>query len=288
MFRRIFANKYTIILIGLGGIAALIVLASGLQSLEFQPARLAARRASEEMNVPAIIHQAEQAPLIDKIIFAALVVLLLALSISLLDKQIRAWLLRVIPRAIIIAWAVLMLMSALQPKNQTPMEEPAQPAAESAPAPQLPDIPKFDVNALADSVTYWVSVGVAFGLLIAAWWFWNLRRKQESPLEEIAVAARAALDDLTQGGEVDDAVIRCYVRMSAAVSKGRGLIRQSGMTPGEFAQRMEQNGLPSVDVRQLTRLFEAARYGGKQSTDVETGKAAACLNAIILACEARR
>jgi hypothetical protein len=69
--------------------------------------------------------------------------------------------------------------------------------------------------------------------------------------------------------------------MNAAVNKRRGLFRQSAMTPGEFAKRLEQAGLPSDSVHHLTRLFEKARYSRHTTSADDVKEAVACLSSIL-------
>ena len=78
--------------------------------------------------------------------------------------------------------------------------------------------------------------------------------------------------------------MNCYARMSAAVSRKRGLVRKEAMTPAEFARRLEQAGLPGDPVQRLTRLFESVRYGAKQSNQNEINEAVSCLKAILHFC----
>jgi Domain of unknown function (DUF4129) len=56
------------------------------------------------------------------------------------------------------------------------------------------------------------------------------------------------------------------------------------MTPGEFATRLEQAGLPSDAVHRLTHLFERVRYGGHRSATPEVNEAVACLTTILQYC----
>lgn len=72
--------------------------------------------------------------------------------------------------------------------------------------------------------------------------------------------------------------------MSEAVSRKRGLLRSTAMTPSEFARRLERAGLPGEAVGRLTGLFEAVRYGGRTSSQREINEAVSCLTAILHYC----
>jgi multisubunit Na+/H+ antiporter MnhF subunit len=132
----------------------------------------------------------------------------------------------------------------------------------------------------------WVSYAVtllviglagALGYLV-----WQLTHTPKDRLHEIT---RSALDDLSAGRDWEDVVIRCYVDMSATVSRRRGVGRHQAMTPREFAVRLEQMGLPANSVGRLTRLFEQARYGNLKSGPDQVREATACLAEIMQAVE---
>jgi crotonobetainyl-CoA:carnitine CoA-transferase CaiB-like acyl-CoA transferase len=71
--------------------------------------------------------------------------------------------------------------------------------------------------------------------------------------------------------------------MNVVVSHQRQLNREEFMTPGEFARRLEEAGLPTEPVRKLTELFERARYSSRASQNGDAADATQCLAAITLA-----
>jgi hypothetical protein len=121
---------------------------------------------------------------------------------------------------------------------------------------------------------------------LIGWFIYTRRPKlgQALSMAEIAGIAREAREGLQEGQDWDDAIVRCYVRMNEIVTQERGLVRQLGNTPAEFALRMERAGLPGEAVRTLTRLFEGVRYGGKTTSPAERDLAAAALSAILHYC----
>jgi hypothetical protein len=137
---------------------------------------------------------------------------------------------------------------------------------------------------------YLISLGVilllaVIAFLISRWWLQRQRlRKASQPLEGLAKVARSSLADISSGRGWEDAIVKCYLRMSNVVAAQRGLIRRMDLTPSEFAMRLEGAGLPGEAVRQLTSLFEAARYGARQASRKETIEAMACLTTILHAC----
>lgn len=116
------------------------------------------------------------------------------------------------------------------------------------------------------------------------------RREQSAPenaFEELVDAAQDALDTYHSGASFKNAVIRCYVEMSAAVEKYRGIQRQDTMTPREFECQLAQLGFSAEPVRRLTRMFEAVRYGTQAPGKAEEQQTMQCLTAIMNACQKR-
>jgi hypothetical protein len=70
--------------------------------------------------------------------------------------------------------------------------------------------------------------------------------------------------------------------MSQALKKGRGIERDASMTTGEFEASLEAAGIPHEPIHQLTRLFDAVRYGNWQPGPAEKQKAIQCLEAIMI------
>ena len=105
-------------------------------------------------------------------------------------------------------------------------------------------------------------------------------------MEAIARAARISLDDLADGRQWGDVVVEAYARMTDAVRVARGMQRDAAWTPREFAEFLAHKGLPASAVNDLTRLFEAARYGGAIADEKARLRAASCLQSILQACKA--
>jgi hypothetical protein len=143
---------------------------------------------------------------------------------------------------------------------------------------------------ISSAVLFLVSFGIILFLaltifLVSRWWLRRKRlQKPASPLVGLAEIARSSLADLSFGRNWEDAVIKCYTRMNEVVGAQRGLHRRRDLTPREFASRLEEVGLPGDAVRRLTRLFEAARYGVKDTSREEVDEAISCITTILHAC----
>ena len=112
---------------------------------------------------------------------------------------------------------------------------------------------------------------------------WRTHRR-ESPVATLAGAAQNALETFKAGGDFENIVIQCYAEMSDVLKEYRGIQRQETTTPREFEHHLEELGFPRKPVRQLTRTFEAVRYGAIHPGSEEEQQAVACLTAIIEAC----
>ena len=106
-------------------------------------------------------------------------------------------------------------------------------------------------------------------------------QKDRGALDLIAAEAEAALADIRAGGDLRDAVLRCYFEMSQGLRKSMGIVRDEGMTPREFESALTDSGLPYNSVHRLTRLFESVRYGRHEATEGEIREAVDSLEEII-------
>lgn len=137
-------------------------------------------------------------------------------------------------------------------------------------------------------LSYTVGLLVILGVIFVGWRVFrawqavNVRPAQS--LQDLARIARASLRDLSSGRETTDVIMNCYFRMSDVVADKRQLQRGLGMTPAEFASRLEEAGLPGDAVQRLTRLFEAVRYGERRAGPREVNEAVACLTTILQYC----
>ena len=143
-------------------------------------------------------------------------------------------------------------------------------------------------DAIHPSIPDWFTF--TFGLVLflivmaLAWRSWQRRKRPGQGalglLYNEALSAKKAL----QGGEsFRNVIMRCYYEMGQVVDRQRGVRRKEDMTPREFERRLVEIGLPAGPVAQLTRLFEAVRYGSKQPGEQAERQAIECLDAIIRA-----
>ncbi len=104
-------------------------------------------------------------------------------------------------------------------------------------------------------------------------------------LERVAEQAQATIGALRAGEAFGDVITRSYVQLTRVVREERAIQRERAMTPYEFEQLLIRRGFPVQPVRDLTRLFEAVRYGRRTAGETEEQKAIASLEAIVAFCE---
>jgi hypothetical protein len=132
-------------------------------------------------------------------------------------------------------------------------------------------------------------VGIALfviSVLVLVWIFTSSR--QASAMDLVGLEAEKARQALKTGMHLKDVIIHCYVQMSLALKQEQGIERKDFMTTGEFENLLETVGVPHEAIHQLTRLFDAVRYGNWQPNPVDEQMAIQCLEAIMLYSRAAR
>lgn len=135
-----------------------------------------------------------------------------------------------------------------------------------------------------------VAIAVGAALLIGGAVLLILRRehRRTEPLRLVEQQAQAALDSIQSGGDLREAILRCYYQMIAALDEYRGIRRARDITPHEFENILRERGLPRGPVHELTQLFEQVRYGGYNPGRSEETVAVTSLSAIVSACQRTR
>ncbi len=287
--KKLLGCKVTIVFLALGGLVALILLSAALREFSFRPAepfsfdfgqtapQLPSTTAGEELPLP----------LWKIVLFSGLFLVIFLTLLLMLDPEIRKRLLLRLFRLILTMAALWLALSyAYEQGNLQQTLDLLLAGGSAAPtSPQVPS-PVYVPPQLSPWLVFAVSFGIALALILTGWFIYTRRpvAGRTVSLEELAGIAREARAGLQEGRNWDEAIVRCYVRMNEVVTQERGLVRQLGNTPAEFALRMERAGLPGEAVRTLTGLFEAVRYGGKTTGPAERDLAAAALSAILHSC----
>lgn len=283
-------KRIVVIVLASLGVFMLVLLAASLQSLELKPGQVFFNDRGNEsdffLEFKHLVDSAGSLSLGEALMLAVGFLVLFVLMLAMLSPEARKRVLLTILRVGLTGWAILYALNKFRPEGIFDVESPAAtlegaPAVIDTPPPYIPPVVPPWVNYLVSFLVVLFFAGIGF-------WLYRLLRPPRRSFQTLARAARSALKDLSEGRDWDDAVIRCYARMSEALDQERGLHRQQAMTPQEFASRLEQAGLPSDPVQRLTRLFEKARYGGQKSSRAEVNEAVTCLTAILHAVGAQQ
>ena len=287
-------RRWTLLLAGLA-IAAMVLLAAGLSSLELLPGSPAPR-----VSAPEEIEAGSQ-PALNPNLIQLIVVILGFLSVLFVAFFVFYLLFSAdAKKRLLIALGLLLwlLMLYLVSQEGSPPAPQARQAPVStvaptlAPSTSLPpgvEVPAIDVTIRPPSWLVWLGAItlalLAVGVVSAiAWLVWSRGRGAPTPLQQLAEEAERALGALQAGGDVNDTIMRCYFQMSEILEQERGIARRRAMTPREFERALQGSGLPREPVALLTRLFEKARYGAAAPAAGDEQQAITCLAAIAEAC----
>jgi hypothetical protein len=283
----VWRQRIGILLITAAVVVSMVLLAASLRQADFSPGYpLPAGEREEEttagMGMPVFSRYFEylyMAFLVLSVIFLPLSILYLIVSPEARRNMLR--------NLVLLSWLALLFLLVrgqrrlFEELELLPgVEEPVAPLEAAATVEFVAQPPPWAVTALAILLALLLAAAIV-GLV---WALWLRLRPPESPLEQLAGEAQGALRALQAGADLRDTILRCYAEMSRAVSAERGLRREAAMTPREFERRLAEAGLPGAPVRQLTRLFEAVRYGAWTPGAEEERQAVACLNDILTAC----
>jgi Domain of unknown function (DUF4129) len=206
-----------------------------------------------------------------------------AVVLMITDKKARKLILKLLLYTGVFLLAGILAPRLNQGNQPTATPPPGAAALTNAPAQVTPYVAPEIPWQMAFLVTLLLAL-VVLGLVYYSWRRRSSAASHSSSLAELGQIAQSALDDLDSGRDWSDSIIQCYRRMNEAVGDRRGLHRNEGMTAAEFAGYLQGAGLPAGSVQRLTRLFEAARYGGRKATPEEVDDAANCLRTIVAAC----
>jgi len=291
--RSLFEKKPLVLLLAILALGALTILSVSLRDVSFSDPQPIGREeaAASETAPQAMIQPLPEVSLQSKITLWISMVILLALVAVLLSPEARKRMIRILFR-LVFTYLALYFLFKRYPDILSVFNlfgALGNPTAEQEIA--VDDIPPpvFTPPQETPLLSYFVSLLIVLGILYLAWRLYRTWKEfnvasKHNPLQEIARIARSSLRDLSDGRESTDVILNCYFRMSDVVADKRNLQRGLGMTPSEFAIRLEQSGLPGDAVRRLTKLFEAVRYGERKAGPKDVNEAVACLTTILQYC----
>jgi hypothetical protein len=278
-------GKIWVILLALAALTGLIVLASGLKELKFDPPHLV--KLEELLNLSDVTNGGNipESSWI-RYVIPGMIILIFVLFLGPLRPMTSKNLIKMLLRFALIATVAMLVLGSFAQKsplfNNNEENVTAVPGSDAVPQSFSPPVVsstwEFWIAALIVIIVS-VVLYVIFNRFIDRWF------QPKKGLDEIADIARSALNDLSGDNVSKNVIIRCYVRMNATVNEYRGITRSVGMTPAEFAQHLESAGLPSDGVQGLTHVFEKVRYGAQTISAEDIKEAQQCLTSILKACK---
>ena len=133
----------------------------------------------------------------------------------------------------------------------------------------------------APKILLWLVAIGSFLVLAILTGFIILRGRDRAAGNALGLHILAAKEDLLSGGDLAEAITRCYRRMGETLARERNLGRGASMTVGEYERLLAAEGFPEAPLRGLTGLFETVRYGRRGATEAEQRLALECLDDIL-------
>lgn len=293
-------KRYRVLVVAFVAVAATILLAAGISKMALSPGLSWATWMQLLFGNMDLQREAGMPPLFSgeglvdamRIMFLCLALLIPVLIVAVIfSPDLRKKALRMFVQALFFVVVVMLLfrsgaldsLSNVTQEAQNLFADPA-PEGEMAPLESLPEFAPAPPAWLIWLASLVLAVLVFALVASVGWSLWKNRIERRRPIQKLAKDAQAALDALESGADFRNTVIRCYHEMSEAVRVQRGIQRDRTMTPREFEARLMSRGMPETAVRQLTRLFEAVRYGALEPGDSEVDQAVTSLSAIVEAC----
>ena len=257
---------------------AIAVLAAGLPRLQFQAGLpLPGLGGSGEAAAPEeeVLTGGSGSPLLKALAVFILVVLLVNAFVQLFKgvswKEMATTSLQIGAAALLVALLLYLMLTRMPSAPPVMIPEIAVPVEEAAEAP---------LGAMPPLLYWLVAVLLAALVAVLGLWLAVSARRPPAPASRVGLEAEKARLALLAGQDLKSVILQCYRQMSRTLWQEQGIQRDACMTPREFEGELVGQGYPSGPVHELTRLFEAVRYGQWQPGPAAESDAIACLQAI--------
>ena len=257
-----------------------IMIAASLPQLQLQPGIPPPRLQNGQVVAAPIEEHPFLSVSVNKFILVLIALLLVGTMLVSIYKLLRGadWksllnVLRSVLISSVLFGCLVFLIMLLPASRDAPAEIPI-------PTPAPKPVVTAPLGSAPPALLWLVGIGL---LVISVWvgvWIFTSSR-QPGPIDVVGWEAEKAWRALKTGLDLKDVIIKCYLQMSLALKKDQGIEREKFMTTGEFENRLEASGVPHEPIHQLTRLFNAVRYGNWQPNPVDEQKAVQCLEAIM-------
>ena len=234
---------------------AVILIAAALPNLEFEPG-VPLPSAAGRMDFAAPAPAPSTTFSANSLVAAMLIVLVLLLALAVGQALVRDGSRETILRGVLVviaafvlgSTALILLVACLRiPIKVDPATiQPAQigslvdgPPLESPPA----------------ELVWLVLIGLGAAVVLASVWALGARGRV-IVADPVKAEAERALQDLMEGVDFKNVVVRCYAHMSTALQQERGIKLEGAMTARDFERLLAARGLEPGPVHELTQLLE--------------------------------
>lgn len=258
-----------------------MIIAAGLPQLELQPGMPLPKLENNRVVVPVAEEGSSGVIPVDKFILIFVILIAVGSILYALFKALRganwkaiaAFLLQMLVILLIISGFLFLITMLPGSRTPVPMEQPLPTPIPLDSAPLGPVPP---------ALLWLVGLGLLAVFILMGIWISRSTSSRAAAIDVVGLEAEKAWRELKIGVGLKGVITRCYRQMSLALEKEQGIERKEYMTTGEFENLLEAAGIPRDPIHQLTRLFEAVRYGNWQPGPSEEQAAIHCLEAIIV------
>ena len=267
----------------LGALAALILLSISLSNLQLQTGGPVPGSGSFESNIPSFTQLTSSAVDVSfllqgllALLFLILVIYVSARLIVLVDtKKIFQWLLIMTGLLILI-----ILFARITPEKPSLLSGDTSGIA----TPPSFNYPISPLGKPPQGLVWLVVIGFIFGMGLLTFRVFKFWPHPIQIKEQLSEEAETAVHAIKIGEDLRSVIIRCYLQMVQTLQEEQGIERSHSMTVREFEDWLGQTGFPSKPVRQLTDLFEVARYDSQPMGRDDETAAVDSLNELIRFC----
>ena len=273
-------KRRTLVLLGLI-ILITIMIAASLSQLELQPGIPPPRLLNGQVVAAPIEENQFLSVSVNKFILILIALLFMGTVLYSIYKLLRGadWksILNVLRSVLMVSvglgfliFLIMLLPASRDAPAEIPIPTPAPRPVVTAPLGSVPPL-----------LLWLVGIGLSVISVRVGWWVFTSSRQLTS-IDVVGWEAEKAWRALKTGLDLKDVILKCYLQMSLALKKDQGIERENFMTTGEFENLLEASGVPHEPIHQLTRLFNAVRYGNWQPNPVDEQKAIQCLEDIMV------
>jgi Domain of unknown function (DUF4129) len=274
------AKRNSLIFLGLVMLITMII-AANLPHLELQPGMPLPKLENNLVVIPSAEAQPTEAISVARFFLVFFALLVAVSMLQMLYKLVRgaSWknITTLIGQLLVISLIVSGLVFLIM---MLPGSEGSLVTAPPVPSPE--PLVRSPLGSVPPALFWLIGSGLLAAGTLIGFWIFDSTTSRAMAIDVVGLEAEKAWQELKAGVGLKGVIIKCYRQMSLALEKERKIERKESMTTREFEDVLASAGFPYDPIHELTRLFEAVRYGNWQPTPVDEQNAIQCLEAIML------